>query len=83
MANQRYKDQKQHFFGRHYPRLKTTLLPLPDVYDIVFNKAERLALETNPLLFTDPKRVAKLQVISSVKEGEVKEAVNRQLRKKS
>lgn len=63
--------------------LKPTLLPLPDVYDIVFNKAERLALETNPLLFTDPKRVAKLQVISSVKEGEVKEAVNRQLRKKA
>ena len=63
--------------------LKPTLLPLPAVYDAVFHRSDRLALETNPLLFTDPKRIAKLQVIGRVDKKEVKGAMDRKLRKKA
>ncbi|MBT3609760.1 MAG: TraB/GumN family protein [Gammaproteobacteria bacterium] len=63
--------------------LKPTLLPLPAVYDAIFHQADRLALETNPLLFTDPKRIAKFQAIGSVNKKEVKDAMSRKLRKKA
>ena len=63
--------------------LKPTLLPLPAVYDTVFHRSDRLALETNPLLFTDPKRIAKLQAIGRVDKKEVKDAMDRKLRKKA
>ena len=63
--------------------LKPTLLPLPDVYDEVFNRADRLALETNPLLFSDPERIAKIQTITHVEAKQVKNAMNRKLRKKA
>ena len=63
--------------------LKPTLLPLPAVYDAVFHRSDRLALETNPLLFTDPKRIAKLQAIGRVDKKEVKDAMDRKLRKKA
>jgi uncharacterized protein len=56
---------------------------LPDVYDEVFNRADRLALETNPLLFSDPERIAKMQSITRVEAKEVKNAMSRKLRKKA
>ena len=63
--------------------LKPTLLPLPTVYDAIFRQADRLALETNPLLFTDPKCIAEFQAIGSVNKKEVKDAMSRKLRKKA
>ena len=63
--------------------LKPTLLPLPAVYDEVFRRADRLALETNPLLFSDPERIAKMQAITRVEAKEVKDAMSRKLRKKA
>ena len=63
--------------------LKPTLLPLPAVYDEVFRRADRLALEINPLLFTDPKRIAKIQTITHVDKKEVKDAMSRKLRTKA
>ena len=63
--------------------LKPTLLPLPAVYDEVFNRADRLALETNPLLFSHPERIAKMQAITRVEAKEVKDAMSRKLRKKA
>jgi uncharacterized protein YbaP (TraB family) len=43
--------------------LKQTLLPLPDVFDQFFVAADQLALEVNPLLITDPERLAKIRAL--------------------
>jgi len=43
--------------------LKPSLLPLPAVFDQFFVAADQLALEVNPLLQTDPERLAKMRAL--------------------
>lgn len=43
--------------------LKSSLLPLPDVFDQFFVAADQLALEVNPLLQTDPAQQAKVRAL--------------------
>ena len=50
--------------------LKATLLPLPQSIHTAFDLTERLALETNPVLFTDRQRASE---IAQIMQGDAKE----------
>ena len=50
--------------------LKATVLPLPQSIHTAFDLTERLALETNPVLFTDPQRASE---IAQIMQGDAKE----------
>ncbi|MEM7003777.1 MAG: TraB/GumN family protein [Pseudomonadota bacterium] len=41
--------------------LKPTMFPLPAVYDQVFDQAEQVALEVNPILMSEPTRASAMQ----------------------
>ena len=62
--------------------LKPTLLPLPAVYGQIFNKADRIALENNPLLASDPQRNAQILAITTPDKNEIKAAMSKGTRKK-
>lgn len=61
--------------------LKPSLLPLPPVFDQMFQNADQVVFEVNPFLMTDPERIAEMQQLLRVDAKEQKAAYDRETKK--
>ena len=61
--------------------LKPTVFPLPRAYDIAYEAADQIALETNALLMSDPERTSSLQKLAVADAKSLKKQTPRRLKK--